>query len=535
MRLRLASTLALLPMLSASAVTATTTFATASPSVAPRVVTALINGPDVSSYQHPNGAAISWPAVRKSGHEFAIVKATEGTSYVNPWFAHDYAGIKAAAMVRGSYHFARPGHPIASTALQQAKFYVARLGDVAATRTLPLALDLENTGGLSRAELVVWAQDFLLDVRRLSGRTPMIYSYPHFWQRELGDPVALARYPLWMATYSGSVNPTASLWQYTASASVSGIRGGVDMSRLTDGTEWTAMSDGTLPSPWPATVPGPAQRVVPTAGVRSATVTWLPGDAGTSALTGYDVGIAETGQQIRVGPTATRASFGGLVTGRTYTLTVTPRNLVGAGPMTTRSVVPIAPTSFVTTASVKSLYVGSSVTYVGALRNRDSGAPLTGARVYEFSRPLGSRAWGLLGSATTDATGHVQIVRSPTRSTQLRLYYPGGPAVQSAVTVTTTLVRTHIVARLSHPIAAAGVPIILSGTISPRFAGVVVVRQVWSNGVWRTVARTVTRAGGAYAFRIVIGRRSTTHMRTVVAANHGRAPGYSNAVSLSVR
>jgi len=522
-------------MLSASAVTAAATFAAPTQFTPEATTTTAVDGPDVSSYQHPNGVAISWPAVRKSGHEFGIVKATEGANYINPWFARDYSGIQAAAMVRGSYHYARPGHPIASTALQQAKFYVARLGDVTAARTLPPALDLEDTGGLSRAELVVWAQDFLLDVRRLSGRTPMIYSYPNFWQRELGDPVALARYPLWMATYYGSVDPAASLWQYTASASVSGIRGGVDMSRLTDGAVWSTISDGTLPRPWPATVPGPAQRVVPTPGVRSATVTWLPGDAGTSALTGYDVGIAETGQLVHVGPTATRASFGGLVTGRTYTLTVTPRNLVGAGPTTQRSVVPVAPTLLTTSPSAKSIYVGSSVTYVGTLRNRDSGAPLTGARVYVFSRPLGASAWGSLGPMMTDAAGQVQLVRSPTRSTQLQIYYPGGPLVQAATTVTTTLVRTHISARLSHPIAAAGVPVILSGTISPRFAGVIVVRQVWSNGAWRTVARTTTRAGGAYAFRIIITRKSTTHMRTVVAANHGRAPGYSNEVSLSVK
>ncbi len=527
---RYVSTLVLLPLLSASAVTATNGFVTP---VAAAAVVGAVDGPDVSSYQHPNGAAISWPSVRKSGDEFAIVKATEGTSYINPWFGRDYAGINAAAMVRGSYHYAHPGRPIASTASAQAKFYVARLGDVTATRTLPPALDLEETGGLSRAELVVWAQDFLLDVRHLTGRTPMIYSYPYFWNHELGDAAALARYPLWMATYSGSVNPAASLWQYTASGAVSGIRGGVDVSRLTTGTQWSELSDGTLPSPWPATVPGPAQRVVPNPGVRSAVVTWLPPDAGTSALTGYDVGIVETGQHVSVGPTATQAAFGGLVTGRTYTLTVTPRNAFGSGPTTSRTVTPFAPTSLVTTASAGGIYIGSSVHYVGTLRNRDSGAPLVGVQVQVFDRRVGYPTWDLVQRITTDAAGQVQLTLTPHESIQLRMYYQGGAAVQPAATLTTTLVRTRITARLSHPVALVRIPVVLYGAISPRFSGVVVVRQVWTGRGWKTVAKTVTGRGGGYSFRVAAGGRSTTYMRAVVAGNRGRAPGYSNVVKIS--
>jgi GH25 family lysozyme M1 (1,4-beta-N-acetylmuramidase) len=536
---RLMSAVVLVPLLSASAVSAAS--ATASPtsfgpaSFDPEAVTTLIDGPDVSSYQHSNGVAISWPSVRKSGREFAIVKATEGTSYVNPWFARDYAGINAAAMVRGSYHFARPAHPIASTALAQAKFYVARLGDVTATRTLPPALDLENTGGLNRAELVVWAQDFLLDVRHLTGRTPMIYSYPYFWQREVGDAAALARYPLWMASYSGAVDPSASLWQYTASAAVSGIRGGVDMSRLTAGTQWTSMSDGALPSPWPVAAPGPAQRVVTAAGVRSATVSWLPGDAGSSAVAGYVVGIAETGQKQSVGPLATHAVFNGLTTGRAYTMTVTARNAVGSGPTTSRTVVPVAPTSLVTRASSTSIYVGKSVTYVGTLRNSDTVTPLVGYSVQVFTRALGASKWSFLRRVSTDASGQVQLTVSPTRSLQVRMYYPGNPTEQWAASSTTTPVRTRISAHLSHPIAAVGVPIVVYGTIYPHAGGILISRQVWTRDHWVTVATTRTKPTGSYGFLVTPGGRSTTHMRTVVAANHGRALGYSIAVTLSVR
>ena len=50
---------------------------------------AVITGVDVASYQHPGGAAIDWGQVRSAGHRFAYVKASEGTSYTNPYFAQD--------------------------------------------------------------------------------------------------------------------------------------------------------------------------------------------------------------------------------------------------------------------------------------------------------------------------------------------------------------------------------------------------------------------------------------------------------------
>src|SRR4051795_12760630 len=96
---------------------------------------AVIDGPDVASYQHPGGARINWHRVARSHKEFAIVKATEGTSYRNPWFHSDYVRSRRAGLVRGSYHFARPGSPIVTTARRQAHFYVARLGRVRTYRT----------------------------------------------------------------------------------------------------------------------------------------------------------------------------------------------------------------------------------------------------------------------------------------------------------------------------------------------------------------------------------------------------------------
>src|SRR5437763_1109876 len=312
MRSRLPALLLLAPVLSVSSLLVTVLPAT------PAAAAVTIDGPDVSSYQHPAGASINWTKVAAAGHEFAIVKATEGTSYANSFFRADYWGIRHAGMVRGSYHYARPGYPLAKNALAQATFYARRLGAADTARTLPPALDLEETGGLSQPALIAWAQNFLIDLRRLTGRTPMIYSYPWFWTNAVGDPAAFARYPLWMASYRGvAPEAGATLWQYTAGAKVSGIRGPVDMSRLlADPTTFDAMADGVTPTPWPDAAPGAPAAVHADPSVNGATVRWLPGDAGSSGITGYTITVtpadgSAAAQSVSVDAMSTAATFAG--------------------------------------------------------------------------------------------------------------------------------------------------------------------------------------------------------------------------------
>ena len=42
------------------------------------------------------------------GVRFAYVKATEGRTYRNPYFAQQYNGSYNVGMIRGAYHFALP-------------------------------------------------------------------------------------------------------------------------------------------------------------------------------------------------------------------------------------------------------------------------------------------------------------------------------------------------------------------------------------------------------------------------------------------
>ena len=79
--------------------------ATAAHSLAVNGTDYAIQGLDVASYQgYPN-----WTSVKNSGKTFAITKATEGTTYTNPYFATNWARIKSAGLIRGASSTNRRG------------------------------------------------------------------------------------------------------------------------------------------------------------------------------------------------------------------------------------------------------------------------------------------------------------------------------------------------------------------------------------------------------------------------------------------
>ena len=215
---------------------------------------ATITGVDVASHQHPGGAGINWGAVRSAGHSFAYVKATEGTSYTNPYFAGDWSGIANAGMFRGAYHYARPALPM-STAVDQARYFVSRTGSMTGAGDLPGELDLEETGGLSQSDLAQWTRTFLSEVTLLTGKRPLVYTGRWFWSGNIGNYGAdIGRdYILWTADYhcqrqDGSLfcDPNVdtyvppvyggwsswTFWQNYSVGAVPGIIGNVDMNRF---------------------------------------------------------------------------------------------------------------------------------------------------------------------------------------------------------------------------------------------------------------------------------------------------------------
>lgn len=164
---------------------------------------------------------------------FVFVKATESTTYVNPYFASDRSAAISSGMGVGAYHFANPAvDPIA-----QAQYFLSATGSNSGWGILPPVLDLEQTGGLSPAAVTSWALTWLQYVQNATGRVPIFYSYPYFISNSMTANPLLASYPLWLASYT-SITPAAPapwnawlFWQYTSQGSIPGISGNVDRNK----------------------------------------------------------------------------------------------------------------------------------------------------------------------------------------------------------------------------------------------------------------------------------------------------------------
>ncbi len=196
------------------------------------MATATPTGPDVSSWQHVDGRLINWFAVRGSGHSFAMLKATEGLSYINPYFVPDSLLMRAAGVARGTYHYARPNLPPEPQAALYSTVVLGQNGSL----DLPPVLDIENSGGLAPAALIDWTHRYLNTVQSMTGRVPIIYTYPRFWRTAMADSNQFTRYPLWIADYSGKAQPDIpggwpawTFWQTTDSGNVPGIAGNTDV------------------------------------------------------------------------------------------------------------------------------------------------------------------------------------------------------------------------------------------------------------------------------------------------------------------
>ena len=103
-----------------------------------------------------NNDQVDWTAVAGSDVKFAFIKATEGSSIVDARFDENWTALGETHLLRGAYHFARPG----SDPETQAAHFAAVVGQ-RTWSTLPPALDLEVDGGLPPAQVVQWAVAFI--------------------------------------------------------------------------------------------------------------------------------------------------------------------------------------------------------------------------------------------------------------------------------------------------------------------------------------------------------------------------------------
>lgn len=146
----------------------------------------MIYGIDVASYQ----GLINPTVANKQKVSFVIVKATEGTTYINPKMVAQAADARERGWHVGFYHYVKPG-----SMKDQVEFFV----DTAVSEPYDsLWLDWEDTG-VSGAQKDAFLKE-LLRVRGSNHRCGL-YTYQSFWFNR--DKTSYAADALWIANYNG--------------------------------------------------------------------------------------------------------------------------------------------------------------------------------------------------------------------------------------------------------------------------------------------------------------------------------------------
>ncbi|KAE8147104.1 glycoside hydrolase superfamily [Aspergillus avenaceus] len=180
-----------------------------------------VQGFDISNHQ----STVDYKAAYNDGARFVMIKATEGTGYVDTSFSKHYQGATDAKMLRGGYHFALPNK---SSGAKQARYFISHGGGWTDDGlTLPGMLDIEYNPygstcyGLSASAMVSWIKEFVTEYHKATGIYPMIYSTADWWKQCTGDAGGFGdTCPLVLAAYSSSAPstipgdwPTYTIWQ----------------------------------------------------------------------------------------------------------------------------------------------------------------------------------------------------------------------------------------------------------------------------------------------------------------------------------
>jgi lysozyme len=188
-------------------------------------------GVDVSRWQSMQ-RPIDWVRLnREASVTWAVAKATEGDTWVDPSFKTNSENAPAADVAFGSYHYFQPARdPVAQAVLYS---------DTAERASLILpALDFETLKGCTIRDAVARARIWISEVADVWGEAPLFYSYPGFISQlvngirdangvllDEGDPEGMAAIasvcPLWIAHYTPKPKPWIPLpwndwvaWQF---------------------------------------------------------------------------------------------------------------------------------------------------------------------------------------------------------------------------------------------------------------------------------------------------------------------------------
>ena len=180
-----------------------------------------VQGVDVSHYQ----GKIDWEKFREQQVVFAFIKATEGSSHTDEYFADNWENAKTAGIVAGAYHFFSFDSP-AST---QAEHYIETVGDLSG-RMLPV-VDVEYYGNKKQnlpdvREVQKSLDEMLTILEHHYGYKPMVYTTYSFYQEYIKE--MFEDHPLWIRNVYYppiDIGREWQFWQYSDQGKLEGMSG----------------------------------------------------------------------------------------------------------------------------------------------------------------------------------------------------------------------------------------------------------------------------------------------------------------------
>ena len=242
-----------------------------------------MNGIDISSWQ----TGIDLTAVPA---DFVIIKATEGTGYINPDCDRAYQQAKQAGKLRGVYHYANGGNATA-----EADYFLANIEGYIKDAILCLDWESQNnalcgTGGPART----WISNWCKRIVEKTGVKPLIYASASLYNEVSG----IGDYGLWIAQYADNSETgyqdtpwnegayDCAIRQYSSHGRLSGWNGNLDLNKAyMDVAAWGKYANPAGGSTAPAT---PSKPATPAPQPSTVTYTVQPGDTLSGIAAAYD-------------------------------------------------------------------------------------------------------------------------------------------------------------------------------------------------------------------------------------------------------
>lgn len=189
-------------------------------------------GIDVSSFQKE----IDWKKVKEAGVDFAIIRCAfrgygSGKIVDDPYFYKNIEGALANDIEVGVYFFTEAIN--IEEAVEEAEYTLDMIKDY--NVTCPVVIDIEAVSDEARTDEMTGAErtDCVIafcDRIAQEGYTPMIYANTRYFIKTL-EISRLEAYEKWFALYDDTLYfpYEISLWQYSASGTIDGIKGAVDL------------------------------------------------------------------------------------------------------------------------------------------------------------------------------------------------------------------------------------------------------------------------------------------------------------------